>query len=101
MLYGYKFWYVGSAYVHYWVREITSAAISKRCTIFRWRNVMLIYWLVSATRPISSGIGLLVAGVLKEESLLVYQVFIRLIWEIYDIPFGPEGSLSKGHSFQG
>jgi hypothetical protein len=59
------------------------------------------YWLVSATRPISSGIGLLVAGVLKEESLLVYQVFIRLIWEIYDIPFGPEGSLSKGHSFQG
>jgi hypothetical protein len=21
--------------------------------------------------------------------------------EIYDIPFGPEGSLSKGHSFQG
>jgi hypothetical protein len=42
-----------------------------------------------------------VAGVLKEESLLVYQVFIRLILEIYDIPFGPEGSLSKGHSFQG
>ena len=80
------------------------STISKSC----WLNIAIcsdeewvLNWLVSATRPISSGIGLLVAGVLKEESLLVYQVFIRLIWEIYDIPFGPEGSLSKGHSFQG